>query len=132
MHYFLGGWTAHTSDHDNAWIQADLHTLHLLYGVTTQGRNGYDEWTERYMLKYSYDGISFVNVQSVSYSANWDQNTQVTHLMPRNTVLRFLRLYPTQFENAPNTRWNAFGSKYNKVMLCDVFARTLVTRRRVD
>lgn len=53
-----GGWSALTNNF-NQWLQVDLGTFNRVTRVATQGRNGRDQWVNRYRIQFSDDGVSF-------------------------------------------------------------------------
>ena len=59
----IGAWC--TADVDSSpWIQVDLGVSKNVSGIVLQGRADYDRWVTKYMVNYSDDGISWLNVES--------------------------------------------------------------------
>ena len=53
-----GAWSARYND-ANQWIQVSLGSYTILTGIGTQGRNGVNQWVNKYQLQYSDDGVNF-------------------------------------------------------------------------
>ena len=109
MHFF--GFTvyiARQSD-ENQWIQADLRTSHVIASVTTQGRLGqHAQWVTSYYVSYSQDGTDWTDIPTL-YSGNVDQESKVTNRLPANTLARYVRLRPHQWNNGIALRFDATG-----------------------
>jgi len=62
-------WSAGVND-DNQWLQIDLGDPYSrVTGVTTQGRNGHNQWVTKYKLQYSDDGVNFKNYNDPGQTA---------------------------------------------------------------
>ena len=58
-----GAWCTTNTD-SSPWIQVDLGVSKNVSGIVLQGRADYDRWVTKYMVNYSDDGISWLNVES--------------------------------------------------------------------
>lgn len=108
--FFSGGWAPGENARVGSWIQADLGAKHVLYSITTQGRQDYTQWVKTYRISYSVDGVTWNDI-STTFQGNVDQNTKVTNQLPVNTVGRYVRLYPITWNNYPTLRWEVSGCK---------------------
>jgi len=64
LNYTAGSsWCASTGD-SNPYLQIDLHTLHIICAVSTQGNSQADQWVETYTLKSSTDGTTWTKVKA--------------------------------------------------------------------
>ena len=61
LNYTAGSsWCAAAGD-SNPYLQIDLHTLHFICAVSTQGNSQADEWVETYTLQTSTDGTNWTD-----------------------------------------------------------------------
>ena len=61
LNYTSGSsWCAGTSD-TNPYLQIDLHTLHIICAVSTQGNTQADQWVKNYTLQLSTDGTTWTD-----------------------------------------------------------------------
>jgi len=51
-------WCARESD-SNPYLQIDLHTLHIICAVSTQGNSQEEQWVQTYKLQLSTDGSTW-------------------------------------------------------------------------
>ena len=111
-----GSWEASIAQYGE-WIQCDLLTMHNIYKVATQGRNGqWAQWVTSYYLKYSAtsdDDSEFQFVLSAAgnsrlFSANTDQDSVVVNRF-YTVHTRYVRLYPVDFHGAMSLRWEVYG-----------------------
>ena len=86
LNYTAGSsWCAATGD-SNPYLQIDLHTLHFICAVSTQGNFQADEWVETYTLQTSTDGTSWTD-----YTDSGGQ-VKVIYLIPWGTIYFLLHV----------------------------------------
>ena len=106
---YVGVWAARVSNQDQ-WIQADLQTAHRIISVTTQGRSilRYRQWVKSYYVKYRQDETRWKTI-STPFTANVDENTKKTNLLPDNIEARYIRLLPNSWETHICMRFDVTG-----------------------
>ena len=55
----LNGWAPKTNADPADYLQTDLLYEYIICAVATQGANGIDEWTKKYKIQLSLNGITF-------------------------------------------------------------------------
>ena len=53
------GWAPATSDNKTDYLQVDLGALHSVCALETQGNPGGGEWTTKYKVQLSCEGVSW-------------------------------------------------------------------------
>ena len=53
------GWAPETTTNPADFLQVDLLYEYIICAVATQGANGVDEWTKKYKIQLSLNGITF-------------------------------------------------------------------------
>ena len=115
-----GAWRA-AGNQPGEWIQMDMQGIKVVGKVATQGRhetvytNDF-EWVTSYQLKYSLTSMEadFGYVKSsadgsvVTFPGNFDRNTIVANGFDPITG-RYIRLYPTAWNNHISMRWEVYG-----------------------
>ncbi|XP_072170354.1 uncharacterized protein [Diadema setosum] len=117
---YTGAWSAKTND-QNQFIQVDLRTLHLVGGVQTQGRNGYDQWVTSFAVQYSLDGLTWtsalngIQITSQTFTGNSNRDTVVTNDFAEPVIARFVRFLPMTWSGHISMRFEVLGEPYSKV-----------------
>ena len=103
-----------------AWCSAEYHDLSEYIqiienqtvtwkAIETQGRLNADQWVEEYKLKYSVDGVNWVDYESgKAFEANHDRNTRVVNYLDPPVAAKGLRLHPIAFNNWMSMRLEAY------------------------
>ena len=90
--------------------QVDLQQPMIITGVSTQGRNGYNQWVTSYTLNYASDASQSFTDVATTFAANADQNTKVTHALPDGGVCaRYVRLTARSWYRWISMRWELYG-----------------------
>lgn len=55
----IGAWIPKTHNR-NEWLQIDFGNETRITGISTQGRYDADQWVMSYSLRYSYNGLYFI------------------------------------------------------------------------
>ena len=55
----LAGWTTSGAEKDSGWLQVDLGVANSICAIATQGSATAIEWTKKYSLSLSRDGITW-------------------------------------------------------------------------
>ena len=58
-----GAWCPKTTDNRGDYLQIDMGAQRTVCAVATQGRARYGEWTKRYKLSLSRDGVNWLFYQ---------------------------------------------------------------------
>ena len=104
-----GVWLATENATDKEWIQLDLLTTHLVESVTTQGRPGrFLQWVTSYNVSYSQSESVWVDIPT-QYSRNVNDDTHVTEFLPGNTLARYVRLWPQDWQDTVAMRFKVTG-----------------------
>merc|ERR1711988_83994 len=75
------------------YLQFELPSAVYLTGLTTQGRDNYDQWVTSYQVSYSTSGDQYEYVDEGDYfSANSDRSTKVTHTFQNPIFAKYVRI----------------------------------------
>jgi F5/8 type C domain len=95
-------WSSNTID-TNQYLTLDLGSVQPAYGVVTQGRTDYDQWTRSYKISYSNDNVDYTDL-STTFSANTDRSTKVINIFPSVITARYIRIKVTDYYDRPSMR----------------------------
>ncbi|XP_033117579.1 uncharacterized protein LOC117117396 [Anneissia japonica] len=109
----FGAWSAAVYD-QNQWIQADLGSLLMVTGATTQGRDGSGQWVTSYKVHYSFDGENFKTIlnasgQAAVFTGNSDGNTAVTNMFHIPVYAQYIRINPISWMHRICMRFEVIG-----------------------
>ncbi|XP_071088543.1 lymphocyte antigen 75-like [Haliotis cracherodii] len=109
---YIGAWEAEYND-KNQYIQVDLGRVVEVTAVATQGRDDKDQFVRAYTLSSSTDGKQwfpyYVGKTVQTFDGNWDSETVRKHYLMIPMNVRFLRLWPTDFQKRIALRWEVYG-----------------------
>ncbi|MGE4514408.1 MAG: discoidin domain-containing protein, partial [Chryseobacterium sp.] len=95
-------WSSNTID-TNQYLTLDLGSIQPAYGVITQGRKDFDQWTKTYKISYSNDNVNYTDL-STTFSANTDRSTKVVNIFPSVITARYIRIKVTDYYDRPSMR----------------------------
>ncbi|XP_078572332.1 lactadherin-like [Branchiostoma floridae x Branchiostoma japonicum] len=114
---WAAAWCAGSGQIDaNQWLQVDLGTETKVAGVITQGRGGNSaqQRVTSYKLGFSTDGSTWhtytdnLGRQKV-FSGNYDDNTEVRHLLDSAITARYVRFMPQTWNGWISMRLEILG-----------------------
>ncbi|KFM64508.1 Hemocytin, partial [Stegodyphus mimosarum] len=106
-------WTASVED-QKQFIEVNLDDVRAIYGVITKGKPLSNEWVTSYQLLFSNDGVSYSYYQDESdnnkvFSANFDDQNEVKHILSRPFEAKYVRLEPLTWEKKISLRLELLG-----------------------
>ncbi|XP_028411638.1 EGF-like repeat and discoidin I-like domain-containing protein 3 [Dendronephthya gigantea] len=109
-----GAWSSGRND-VNQWLQVDFQRSALVTGISTQGRNGLNQFVKSYTVSSSQDGENFQHFlengtfKFKEFQGNTDKNSIVHHTVIPHISARFIRIHPTAWNNHISMRVEFYG-----------------------
>ncbi|XP_028411628.1 contactin-associated protein-like 5 [Dendronephthya gigantea] len=107
-----GAWSSRNKDL-NQWLQVDFQRSTLVTGISTQGRNGYNQFVKSYTVSSSQDGKIFQhfleNGAVKEFQGNTDGYSIVHHTVIPHISARFIRIHPTAWNVHISMRVEFYG-----------------------
>ncbi|XP_032235577.2 EGF-like repeat and discoidin I-like domain-containing protein 3 [Nematostella vectensis] len=103
-----GYWAPATTTDPGDYLQIDLGPSHVICAVETQGGQHSGEWTTKYKLKHSMDGMNWTTYQEV-FKGNTDDSTKEKRFITEPFSCRFLRFVPTTYRSWKALRVEVYG-----------------------
>ncbi|XP_028411999.1 venom prothrombin activator oscutarin-C non-catalytic subunit-like [Dendronephthya gigantea] len=111
-----GAWTSRYNNRYQ-WFQVDFQRFTLVTGISTQGRNSYNQFVKSYIVSSSEDGEKFQkylqNGTAKEFQGNSDINSTVYHTVIPHISARFIRIYPTAWNVHISMRVEFYGCHEN-------------------
>ncbi|XP_046543699.1 uncharacterized protein LOC124253889 [Haliotis rubra] len=109
---YIGAWEAEYND-KNQYIQVDLGRVVEVTAVATQGRDDQNQFVREYTLSSSTDGKTwfpyYEGTTVKQFDGNWDSKTVRKYYLMIPINVRFLRLWPTDYQDRISLRWEVYG-----------------------
>nr|XP_058951355.1 uncharacterized protein LOC131778889 [Pocillopora verrucosa] len=111
-----GAWIPSVQNH-NQWFQVDFGVETQVTRIATQGRQNANQYVTKYTLRYSLDKSYWNQYQPFGYTltflANSDRYTVVSHDLPKPIRTRYLRIVPEEWYSYIALRAEFYGCKTN-------------------
>ncbi|XP_078610300.1 uncharacterized protein LOC144881252 [Branchiostoma floridae x Branchiostoma japonicum] len=96
------------------WLKIDLGQETLVYGVITQGRPDYGQWTMTYKLSFSMDGQTWATYAGTDgsdkvFQGNYDRSSPVYNFLHTPVTTRHVQFHPLAYQNYPAVRMEVLG-----------------------
>lgn len=108
---------AWTSKQANAYMEIGTGRAVFWTRVVSQGRSDYEQWTKRFNISYTLDGIDWISLRD--FDANTDQTTHVVNILNIKALklrLTILDFYPKYYASIRAEFYYQFRNS-----LCDGF-----------
>ncbi|EGC34973.1 hypothetical protein DICPUDRAFT_152743 [Dictyostelium purpureum] len=106
-------WCASVND-TNQYIIAGTDVLRTYVAITLQGRGDSDQWVTAYKLRYTADGVTWVDYRNGgSIQGNWDRNTPNTHFFDAPFRARSISLIPLSWQNHIALRMELYAKPFS-------------------
>ena len=94
----------------------EIRFLHkkVITAIATQGRYNTGQWTTKFSLTYSEDGIGWSS-KTDAFSGNVDESTVVYNDLIDPLISLHLRVYPEQWHAWPSMRIELYGFTYGPI-----------------
>ncbi|KAI8494307.1 hypothetical protein Bbelb_280670 [Branchiostoma belcheri] len=113
---WAGAWCANLPLNTNQWLQIDVGAVTTVAGVITQGRSSVNDLQRvtSYKLRFSTDGSAWSTYldklgRERVFSGNYDQDTEVRHLLDPTVTARYVRFWPQTWEIYMSMRVEVLG-----------------------
>ena len=104
-------WCAWYANRD-AWLEMDLKTKQVVYGIVTQGRRDAWQWITAYKVTVSTDGTTWKDVECGRlFDGNTDRNGKVSAYFEKGVEARYVRIHPQ--------KWRGYVCMRAGVILCE-------------
>ncbi|XP_035695921.1 uncharacterized protein LOC118429529 [Branchiostoma floridae] len=102
------------SGYDDQWLQVDLGQESRVYGVITQGRPDYAQWTMTYKLSFSTDGEAWATYAGTDgsdkvFPGNSNKNSPIYQYVDPPVAARYVRFLPQTYHGRPAMRVEILG-----------------------
>ncbi|XP_018412784.1 PREDICTED: coagulation factor V [Nanorana parkeri] len=114
-------WSAHMNKSSLPWIQVDLQKTHLISGIKTQGASKYfsQYYITEFFVLYSKDKRKWTAFKGNSstlhkiFKGNIDSSNIKENQFDPPIAARYIRIYPTKYQNKPALRMELLGCGIN-------------------
>lgn len=106
-------WCAGSND-TNQWIQVDLGRLASIYKIGLKGRNGVDQWVEKYYIQYGQDAskLKFItggDGKPLTFNGSSDGNSEKIIELKNVINAKYVRVLPVSWNNHISVRMEIYG-----------------------
>ncbi|XP_073227971.1 uncharacterized protein [Porites lutea] len=109
--YGTDGWCSSSASLPQ-YLQADFNKIVTVTGVATQGDAKRDNWVTNYLIRYGYDGKTWISYETGQHlTGNSDRSTIVVHRFTPPFAAQYVRIFPTTYTGAICMRMDLFGCK---------------------
>ncbi|XP_028411626.1 contactin-associated protein-like 5 [Dendronephthya gigantea] len=114
-----GAWSSRNNNLQQ-WFQVDFQRSTLVTGISTQGRNSYNQFVKNYTVSFSEDGKKFQKYSQnggvKEFQGNSDRDSVVHHVLFPCISARFIRIHPTAWNGHISMRVEFYGCHENYVV----------------
>ncbi|XP_035677446.1 lactadherin-like [Branchiostoma floridae] len=110
----IRSWIPRTVTAEVEWLKIDLGQETLVYGVITQGRPDYSQWTQSYRLSFSMDGETWTTYADTDgsdkvFQGNYDRSSPVYNFLDSPLTTRHVQFHPRTYTSRPAVRMEVLG-----------------------
>ncbi|XP_022801374.1 neuropilin-1-like isoform X3 [Stylophora pistillata] len=107
------GWGPTVRNDPGDYLQIDLLCEYVICAVATQGSPRTSEWTTKYKIQLSHDGVTFITYQennrAKAFRGNSNSNAIKKNSLDEFASARFIQFVPTAYHNWKVLRVEVYG-----------------------